>query len=232
MPASRRARVPVVELERLRDLAAETGGHPDQPLAVSGKVLVVDARLVVVPLQMCIGHEPAQVAVADEVRREEREVEGLGVNLAFLVPHGAARDVRLDPDDRLDALRPGGLVEGDRAVQRAVIGEGERVEPQPLGLVHEVADPAEPVEKRELRVDVEVREIVRGEGRHRRSMVAARRLPVDGARVARARRGLPCAAGAWSQPPPIGLHGALLLARGQVAGRRAGDRRCRRRACG
>ena len=71
----------------------------------------------------------------------------------------------------------GSLVEGDRAVERAVIRQGKRIEPEPLRLVHEVADPAEPVEERELRVDVEVREIVRREGRHGRSMVARRPGP-------------------------------------------------------
>ena len=174
--------VPVVDLERLRDLAAETGGHPDQSLAVSGQVLVVDARLVVVPLQVRIGHEPAQVAVADEVRREERKVERLGVSLPLLVAHRPAGDVGLHADDRLDPLCARRLVEGDRAVQRTVVRQRERVEAQPLGLVHQVADPAEPVEERELRVDVEVREVVRGKGRHGRSMVARRRGPRHPAR--------------------------------------------------
>jgi hypothetical protein len=55
-----------------------------------------------------------------------------------------------------------------------VVGQGEGVEPEPLGLVDEVSDASEAVEERELGVDVEVREVSGTEGRHGRSMVARR----------------------------------------------------------
>src|SRR5450759_3975943 len=166
--------LPVVDLERLRDLPAQAGGHPDQPLAVPGQVLPVDPRLVVVALEVGVCHEPAQVPVAHQVLGKKDEVVRLGVGLPLLVPHGAPGDVSLHAEDRLDPLRAGRLVEGDRAVERAVIRQGKGIEAKPLRLVHQVADPAEPVEERELRVDVEVRKVVRGEGRHGRSMVARR----------------------------------------------------------
>ena len=73
-------------------------------------------------------------------------------------------DVRLHADDRLDPLGRRRLVEGDRAVEGAVVGDRERIEAQPLGRVDEVGDPAEAVEQAELGVDVEVGEVVRGEG--------------------------------------------------------------------
>ena len=162
----------VVGLEGLRDLAAQAGGKPDQPLGVARQVLAVDPRLVVVAVEVGVGHEPAEVPVADEVRGQEDQVERLGVRLALAVAHRAPGDVRLHPDDRLDALGRRRLVEGDGAVQGAVVGDRERVEAQPLGFVHEVGDPAEPVEEGELRVEVEVREIIRCDRRHGRSMVA------------------------------------------------------------
>jgi hypothetical protein len=162
----------VVALERLRDLAAEAGRHPDEPRGVAGQVLAVDPRLVVVAVEVRVRHEPAQVAVAGQVLREQHEVEGLGVGLPLLVAHRAAGDVGLHADDRLDPLRLRGLVEGDGPIEGAVVGQGERVEAQPLGLVDEVADPAQAVEKGELGVDVEMREVVRREGRHGTSMVA------------------------------------------------------------
>jgi hypothetical protein len=81
-------------------------------------------------------------------------------------------------DRRATYVSTGGLVEGDGAVEGAVVGQGERIEAQALGLVDEIADPAEAVEERELRVNVEVREVSGTEGRHGRSMVARR--PVDG----------------------------------------------------
>ena len=120
---------------------------------MAGEVLPVDPRLVVVAVEVGVGQEPAEVPVADEVRGQQDEVEGLGIGLALLVAHGAPGDVGLHADDRLDPLRLRRLVEGDGPVQGAVVGEGEGVEAQPLGLVDEVADPAEPVEKGELRVD-------------------------------------------------------------------------------
>ena len=90
-------------------------------------------------------------------------MEGLGVGLALLVGHRPAGDVRLDADDRLDALVDGRLVERDGAVEGAVVGEGEAVEALRAGLVDEVRDPPEPVEQAELRVRVEVDEVVGGE---------------------------------------------------------------------
>ena len=56
--------LPVVDLERLGDLAAEAGGQADQALAVAGEVLAVDPRLVVVAVEVGVGDEPAEVLVA------------------------------------------------------------------------------------------------------------------------------------------------------------------------
>ncbi len=162
---SRRSRAPSGSRRRGRRTARRAP-------RVARQVLAVDPRLVVVAVEVGVGDEPAEVPVADEVLGQEDEVERLGVGLALLVAHRAPGDVRLDADDRLDPLRRRRLVEGDRAVQGAVVGDRERVEAQPLGLVDEVGDPAEPVEEAELRVDVEVREVVRCDRRHGRSMVA------------------------------------------------------------
>ena len=63
---------------------------PIEPLAVAGEVLAVDARLVVVAVEVGVGDEPAEVPVADEVLGQEDEVERLGVGLALLVAHRAA----------------------------------------------------------------------------------------------------------------------------------------------
>ena len=68
----------------------------------------------------------------------------------------------------------GRLVEGDRAVERAVVGDGQRIHALLGGRVDQLGDPPEAVEQAELGVDVEVREVVRRDG-SRASMVAARR---------------------------------------------------------
>ena len=175
-------RLPVVDLERLRDLAAEAGGEADEALGVAGEVLAVDPRLVVVAVEVGVGEEPAEVPVADEVLRQQDEVERLGVGLPLAVAHGPAGDVGLHADDRPDPLGLRGLVEGDRAVEGAVVGQGERIEAQALGLVDEVADPAEAVEERELRVDVEVGEVVGGEASREVNGSGAAGRTVDGGR--------------------------------------------------
>ena len=111
-------------------------------------------------------------------------MEGLGVGLALLSVIDRAGDVGLDADDRLDALVLRGLVERDRAVQRAVVGDREAVEALRGRRIDQLRDPAEAVEEAELGVDVEMGEVVRGEG-HGAPMVAPRRsLGVHG-RVAR-----------------------------------------------
>ncbi len=155
-------RLPVVDLERLGDLSTEAGREADQAFRVARQELPVDPRLVVVAVEVGVGQKSAEVPVADEVLGQEDEVERLGVGLALAVAHGAAGDVGLHADDRLDPLGPGGLVEGDCAVEGPVVGQGEGVEAQPLGLVDEVADATEAVEEGELRVDMEVRKVVRG----------------------------------------------------------------------
>ena len=103
------------------------------------EVVAVDARLVVVPVEVRVGDDPAEVAVAGPVLREQDQVVRLGVGLALAVGHRAPRDVRLDADDRLDVPVTAGLVERDGAVERAVVGQRERVEAQRRGLADQLA---------------------------------------------------------------------------------------------
>ena len=66
--------VPVLGLERPGDLAAEARGQADEALAVPGEVLAVDARLVVVAVDVGVGDQPAQVLVAGPVLGQEDQV--------------------------------------------------------------------------------------------------------------------------------------------------------------
>jgi len=125
---------------------------------------VIDPGLVVVAVHVGVGHEPAQVLVADVVLGEEDQVEGLAVGLTLLRGHRPRGDIGLDPDDGFDPLVPGSLVERHRAVERAVVGDGHRVHALRGRRVHELGDPTEAVEEAELRMDVEVREVVGRQG--------------------------------------------------------------------
>ncbi len=151
-----------VLLERLADAAGEAARERDQPAAVPLEQLPVDARLVVVALEVAERGQLDQVRVALVRLGEEREVR-----LSLLLDVPVVGDVDLAAEERLDALLAGRLEEVDRAGERAVVGEpdGRHLE---LGRAPgEVRDPAGPVEDRELGVDVEVDERRFGHGESR-----------------------------------------------------------------
>ncbi len=157
-------RLPVVDFEGLGDLAAQAGRQADQTLRVLGQVLAVDPGLVVVAVEVRVGDEAAEVLVALPVLRQQDEVEGLAVGLALLVAHAPPGDVRFHADDRPDP--PGGrrLYEGHRPVQGPVVGDRHGVEPELRPLFGELVDAPESVQQAELGVEVQVDEVVGGNG--------------------------------------------------------------------
>ncbi len=139
--------------ERARDAPAEAAGEGEHALRMALEQLPVDAGLVVVALEVAERAELDEVAVADVVRREERQV---GVALVLLP--AIVDDVDLAADDRLDPLLLCGLEELDRARHRPVVGEGHRRHLELRCLPRQGRDPARPVEDRILGVDVQVDE--------------------------------------------------------------------------
>ncbi len=158
------SQLPVVDLERLGDLAAKAGGEADQTLRVLRQVFTVDPGLVVVAVEVRIGDEAAQVLVSLPVLGEKDEVEGLAVGLAFLVVHAPAGDVRLDADDGFDAPCRNRLHERHRPVKSPVVGDGHGVETELRALFGKLVDAAEPIEQAELGVEMQVDEVVRSNG--------------------------------------------------------------------
>ena len=139
--------------QRPRDAAGEAPGERDHPRRVPLEQLPVDARLVVVALEVRERAEPDEVRVAGGVGGEEREVR-----VALLLDAPVVHDVHLAPEDRFDALRLRRLVEVDRAGHRAVVGERDGRHLEAGRLLRERRDPAGPIEDRVLRVDVQVDE--------------------------------------------------------------------------
>ena len=142
-------------LQRRQHLARGAGGEREQALVVLGQQLAVDARLVVEAFEVGRRRQPQQVAPARLVLGEQRQVVG-GALLRVAVVAAAGRDVRLEADDGVDALRARLLVELERAVERPVVGDGEGVLPQRLRPRDEVGDGAHPVEQRVLGVRMQV----------------------------------------------------------------------------
>ena len=162
LPSERARVLPVINLQRACDLAVQAARESDEAVGVPRKMVVVSTRLVVKPIEMCVGHDPAEVAIARCARREGNEVERLLIGLPLLVAHPTASDVRLDADDRLNSMLLRFLDELDRAVEGPMVGEGDGVHPEALRLLHQRLQVAHAIEQAELAVDVEVREISLG----------------------------------------------------------------------
>ena len=143
-----------VLLERLADAAGEAAGKDDEPLRVPLEQLPVDARLVVVALEVAERGELDQVRVALVGLREDGQVR-----VALLLPPAVIADIDLAAHDRLDPLLPGLALELDRARKRAVIGERDCRHPELCGPRGERRDAAGSVEDRILGVDVEMDEV-------------------------------------------------------------------------
>ena len=146
----------VVGEEVAADLALGTRRQGDQPLGVRGEDFVVHARLVVEALEEGERGEPHQVAKAPLVARQQDQVVGAVAGAVAAAPAG---DVRLHPDDRLDARLARRLIELDRPEQRAVVGEGQGRHRQLGGARHHALDGARAVEQRIVAVVVEVDEV-------------------------------------------------------------------------
>ncbi len=143
----------VAVLERLADAAGEAAGQGDEALGALREQLPVDARLVVVALEVGGRGELDEVGVAVVLLGEESQVV-----VALLLEATVVAHVHLTAENRLDSVLSGLSVELDGSGQRAVVGErnGRHLElGRPGG---ELWDPARSVEDRVFGVDVEVNE--------------------------------------------------------------------------
>ena len=110
--------LPAAFLERLADATRETARKRHDALRMSLEELPVDARLVVVALEVAERGELDEVAVALVRLGEQRQVR-----VALRLPVTVVGDIHLAPEDRLDALLAAFAVELDGAGEGAVVGE-------------------------------------------------------------------------------------------------------------
>ena len=171
-------------LERLGDPTREAARECDHAGGVTLEELPVDARLVVVALEVAQARELDQVRVALVVGREQGQVR-----IALLLQLAVVGDVDLAADDRLDPRALGVLEELNRPGHRAVVGERDGRHFELRGPLHEVGNAAGSVQDRVLRVDVEVDE---GGVWHRGvdTVTIAPEGPVDALRTLRKRAAL------------------------------------------
>ena len=160
----------VARQQRLQHDTAQAAGRGDQPVVVSFEELPVDARLVVVALEVRGRGQLHEVAVALDVLRQQGQVvvellSALRVATRVVdpaAPHRTlearlARHVRLGADDRHDAAVAARLVEVEDPVHVPVVRDTERGLAVRHRGVDELAHPGGPVEHGELRVGVQMR---------------------------------------------------------------------------
>ena len=110
---------------------------------------------------MRLGGELDEIFVAGRVLGEQAEVM---INIAspaagFLFQPAAGRDIHFAADDGLDALFTGRLVKINRAIEHAVVGDGQRGKFQFMGLFHQPVQTAGAIEQRILGVQMEMNKV-------------------------------------------------------------------------
>jgi hypothetical protein len=153
--------------DRLRDLARETARQRDQPILALRQDFFVNARLVVIALQMRRGCKFDEIFVADLIFREQNEmvVDVLAAGGRLLFEPRSGGDVNFAADDGLDALAPRFLPKIHRAVHRAVIRDGERGQLQFVRLLDEFVQTAGAIEQGILGVQMQMDKVSVRHGR-------------------------------------------------------------------
>ena len=134
----------------------QAAGEDDNPLGVLCEQLHVDVRLASrEALEEAGRGELDQVGEAGVVLGQQGQVVALVADL-LLDRLAVVDEVGLEPDDRFDAVLLAGLVELDRAVHHAVVGEPQRRLPQLGGPCRHRVDLAGAVEQRVLAVGMKM----------------------------------------------------------------------------
>ena len=151
--------------QSLSHLSLQAAAQADDPLRVLREQILVDARLVVEALGVAGRYQLDQVVVALVGLRQQHQVVGRLARTSALRVAAARRHVDLAPQNRLQAVLHGVVVEDDRRKQVAVLGDGNRRHLQGSGLLQQLVDTARAVEQRELGVEVQVNEFRHSVGR-------------------------------------------------------------------
>ena len=161
-PINRLARLgQLVLLDPLRDFAGQAAGKRDQPVLVGRKQFFINARLVVITLQMRRRGEPNQVAVPRLVLGQQHQVMiDIAPAAAGLFLQSAARGhIHFATDDRLDAFLLGRLVKINRAIKHSVVGDRQRRQLQLMGPIHQPVQPTSAIEQGILGVQMQMNKV-------------------------------------------------------------------------
>ena len=147
--------------DQFGNFAGQAAGQGDQTLLVRRQQFLVDARLVIIALQVRGGGQLDEVLVAGFVLGQQSQMMiSVPAAAAGLFLQAAARgDIDLAADDRFDSLFARRLVKINRAVKHAVVGDGQGGEFQFVRLFHQPVQAAGPIEQRILGVQMQMNKI-------------------------------------------------------------------------
>ena len=144
----------IAAAKKTRQIAVNTAGKGNQPLALCGREALNMHRHALMVLVVLIG-EADQLAKMDETGEILREQNQLIIR-AVAVAHG-----EVATENRLDARRPRFLVELERAVKIVAVGEGNRLRALAFRKIDNLADTQNAVAQGKFAVDVQM-----GQGIH------------------------------------------------------------------
>ena len=148
-------RILVVAHDRLIDATRQAAAEGDQTLRMLSEQVEVDARLVVVALEIAERDELDEVVVPLEVLGQQREVRPVAAP-RWLFCSTILDEVDLAANNRLDARFFGRPIEINGTGHRAVVGHRHGGHLQLYRTIDEVLDTARTIENRVLGVTVQV----------------------------------------------------------------------------
>ena len=148
-------RILVVAHDRLIDATRQAAAEGDQTLRMLSEQVEVDARLVVVALEIAERDELDEVVVPLEVLGQQREVRPVAAP-RWLFCSTILDEVDLAANNRLDARFFGRPIEINGTCHRAVVGHRDRRHLELYRTIDEVLDTARTIENRVLGVTVQV----------------------------------------------------------------------------
>jgi hypothetical protein len=138
---------------------------------VFGEEFVIYARLVIKTVEVSRRNQLDEIPVTFVVLAEQYQmIRALGVGTAVLVV--IRRNVDFAANDRLHAVRYGLMIKSGRGEQISVVGDGYGWHPAPRRLGSQFADFARAVEKRVIRVQMQVYKV---RGGHAEAILNQRR---------------------------------------------------------
>ena len=137
-----------------RALAAAGEHHPVAAAPLAELVEVVDRAALLVAAQVRLGHRRGEPVVALDPARQHQQVAALGVGDAVL--RAAQPERELGAEDGGQVVGGCGLGQHRGAVEAVVVGDRERVQPEPDGLLDQLGRRAGAVEEAEVAVAVQL----------------------------------------------------------------------------